>query len=95
VRNAVQACAALGEQGEVRVSARADDGEVRIVVEDNGPGIPEDVLPKLMTPFFTTKEGGTGLGLWITQGIVQAHGGRIELSSAVGVGTKIVLALPA
>ena len=95
VRNALQACATRGEGGEVRLSARAGDGEVRIVVEDNGPGIDEEILPRLTTPFFTTKEGGTGLGLWITQGIMQSHGGRLELESTHGAGTKVTLALPA
>lgn len=94
VRNALQACATRGEGGEVRLSARAHEEEVRIVVEDNGAGIEEDVLPRLTTPFFTTKEGGTGLGLWITQGIMQSHGGRLELSSTPGRGTKVTLALP-
>jgi signal transduction histidine kinase len=95
VRNALQACASRGDGGEVRLSAREVDGEVRIVVEDNGAGIEQDLLPRLSTPFFTTKEGGTGLGLWITQGIMQSHGGRLELESTLGTGTKVTLALPA
>jgi PAS domain S-box-containing protein len=95
VRNALQACASRGDAGEVRLSAREVDGEIRIVIEDNGGGIEEDVLPRLSTPFFTTKEGGTGLGLWITQGIMQSHGGRLELESTLGTGTKVTLALPA
>jgi PAS domain S-box-containing protein len=92
LRNAIQAC---GPDGEVVVSARAAAGKVVVVIEDNGGGIPEHVLPRLMTPFFTTKENGTGLGLWITQGIMQSHGGRLEIASTVGVGTKVTLALPA
>lgn len=94
VRNALQACSVRGPEGEVRLSASADESEVRIVVEDNGAGIAPDVLPRLSTPFYTTKEGGTGLGLWITQGIMQAHGGRLELESALGRGTRVTLALP-
>ena len=94
VRNAMHACAERGSEGEVRVSARATDGEVHIVVEDNGAGIDADVLPRLATPFYTTKEGGTGLGLWITPGIVQAHGGRLELASTPGTGTRDNLVLP-
>lgn len=94
LRNALQACAERDQGAEVRVVARAKDDEVLIVVEDNGAGIAEDVLPRLTTPFFTTKEGGTGLGLWITQGIMQAHGGRLELTSTRGVGTKVTLIVP-
>jgi two-component system, NtrC family, sensor kinase len=96
VRNALQACAEGGTADpKVVLSARADDGEIRITVADNGIGISEDVLPRLMTPFYTTKEGGTGLGLWITQGILQSHGGRLEVASKRGVGTTVTMVLPA
>jgi signal transduction histidine kinase len=53
-------------------------GYARIEVEDTGAGIPDDVLPKLFKPFFSTKASGTGLGLAFTQKVVLAHGGRIE-----------------
>jgi signal transduction histidine kinase len=54
-----------------------------ITISDNGPGVPDDVLPHLFQPFFTTKgERGTGLGLWISRGIVNKHGGTISLESS-------------
>ena len=61
----------------------ADDGEIVVEVADNGCGIPDDILPQIFDPFFTTKDvgDGTGLGLSITHGMVQDHGGRLEVES--------------
>jgi len=72
---------------------------VRIEVEDTGPGIPEDVLPRVFEPFFTTKEvgQGTGLGLSICYGIVEEHGGHIWAESRHGTedhGTTFIVELP-
>lgn len=71
--------------------------EIEIRVRDDGAGIPPDVLPKLFEPFFTTKERGhgVGLGLAISRGIVERHGGRIEVQSVLGKGTTFIIALPA
>ena len=73
-----------------------DPGRVVVEITDNGHGIPQDVLPKIFDPFFTTKEvgKGTGLGLSITYKIVESHGGRIEVASKVGTGTKFTVTLP-
>jgi len=102
--NSIQA---LSEGGSVSVSIKvienprkselkflpAGKAGVRICVEDTGKGIPKEILDKLFTPFMTTKEDGIGLGLPITQEIIKAHGGSIEVESEVGVGTKFVIKL--
>lgn len=68
---------------------------VQIIFEDTGIGIPNENLPKIFNPFFSTRSDGTGLGLSITKNIVEQHGGRIEVESQVNVGTKIIITLPA
>ncbi len=75
-------------------AASADGAWAEVAVTDTGPGIPADVLPHIFDPFFTTKEKGTGLGLSVVYGIVQRHGGAIEVASAPGQGTTMRLLLP-
>lgn len=67
---------------------------VRVVLEDTGCGIPETQMRQLFTPFFTTKTDGSGLGLSVVHGIVTEHGGEIDVSSAVGVGTSFTVTFP-
>jgi len=68
--------------GKVTISGRAMDGSVEISVRDEGVGIPPDMMPRIFTPFFTTKgKDGTGLGLSVTHNIVKTAGGRIEVES--------------
>ncbi|MDT5269026.1 MAG: two-component system, NtrC family, sensor kinase [Acidobacteriota bacterium] len=89
---------ALPEGGDLRVSLSFDEEAHEVFVEfaDNGPGIPEDVLPHVFDPFFTTKRAGAGLGLAVCYGIVTAHGGRVEVESGGGhPGTTVRIALPA
>jgi signal transduction histidine kinase len=94
ITNAVQALDPA--KGTITLTTRADNGGVAIEVADNGKGIPPDVLPKIFDPFFTTKEvgKGTGLGLSISYKIIRQHGGRIEVASAVGKGTRFTVWLP-
>ena len=79
----------------VRTRRRPHD-EVEVEFTDEGPGIPEHVLPRVFDPFFTTKPPGqgTGLGLAIAQGIVADHGGRIEVASRAGAGASFRVILP-
>ncbi len=89
---------AMPEGGELRVALSFDEEarEVSVEFEDNGHGIPEDVLPHVFDPFFTTKRAGAGLGLAVCYGIVTAHGGRVSVESGGGLpGTTVRVALPA
>jgi len=103
--NLLTNAAEASERGDtIRVSARAEavggagGGGVVVEIEDFGAGIAAELQQQLFTPFFTTKgEHGTGLGLWVSQGIVSKHGGRIELNSNVnpethGTQIKVYLA---
>jgi len=92
----MNACDALGDRGHIRVRTRAGDGRVRLEFEDDGPGIPEAVRDRVFEPFFTTKPvgQGTGLGLSLSHGIVERHGGRIWCESEQGAGTRFVIELP-
>jgi two-component system NtrC family sensor kinase len=67
---------------------------VRIEFSDTGEGIPPEVLPRLFEPFFTTKERGSGLGLSVSYGIIQAHNGQIKVESHTGLGTTFTILLP-
>lgn len=95
--NAVEACA-RGGAIEVRVT-REKEGERRarviVAVKDNGCGMPPERLARIWDPYVTYKQGGTGLGLAIARQTIDAHGGRVEASSAPGAGTEIRFFLPA
>jgi len=91
--NAVEAMIGGGTLG-MRVFAEGE--QVRMEISDTGAGIPPEILPHLFEPFFSTKEGmnGVGLGLAVVYGIVQAHGGRIDVDTKPGVGTTFRVFLP-
>jgi two-component system NtrC family sensor kinase len=95
LNNAVQAIASTGRPGHITISAKRWLDGVAVSIADDGPGIPEELLPRVFEPFFTTKtEGeGTGLGLSICQGIVKEHGGRITLESGPGAGAVFTVEL--
>jgi PAS domain S-box-containing protein len=78
----------------VRIGAREGDGHVAIEVEDDGGGIPEELLPRLFERFTSATDGGTGLGLSIVKRFVDLHGGQITVRSAPGVGTVFRIELP-
>src|SRR5262249_33817716 len=94
VRNAADAVSVKGG-GHVVLRTRGEEDRVEISVEDDGVGIASDVLPRLFDPFFSTKEGGNGLGLALTQQIIRDHGGDIHVASRVGRGTTFTLSVPA
>jgi signal transduction histidine kinase len=77
------------------IRTKAENEKVAIEIEDNGPGIPDEIKDKILQPFFTTKKGtqGTGLGLSITNDIIKAHGGRLEVSSNPENGTTFIIHL--
>ncbi|MDP2156753.1 MAG: ATP-binding protein [Nitrospirota bacterium] len=94
IKNAIDA---VEEGGVIIVSSLVDgDDAVKVVIADNGPGIPEDRIKRIFEPFFTTKEKGkgTGLGLSITYGIVRRLGGEITVESEVGRGTSFRIRIP-
>jgi two-component system NtrC family sensor kinase len=99
VLNAAEATQSKGvdkRPGRVSVTTFIADGMEMLTVADNGEGIPPENLAKIFDPFFTTKsEGkGVGLGLAVSYGIIQAHGGDIEVKSAAGAGATFTVSLP-
>jgi len=93
--NAIDALAPVAEGRRIELyveNGRPDHGSVRI--QDNGAGISEDTIDRIFSPFFTTKQKGTGLGMAISRKIVEAHEGTIEVSSEVGRGTEFTIRLP-
>jgi signal transduction histidine kinase len=97
--NAIEAATETpGVKGRITVAmeknAERDSHGVRIVIEDNGPGIPVRELAKIFYPFFTTKSRGTGLGLSLVQKIVMAHNGRIEAQNVEPHGARFLVTLP-
>jgi two-component system nitrogen regulation sensor histidine kinase GlnL len=103
VRNALQALPGGGSlavatrmtlEHRVRGPAGAQVPTVAIEVRDSGPGIPAEVLAQLATPFFTTRAGGTGLGLAVSRHWVARHGGSLAVESSPGTGTRVRVLLP-
>ena len=83
-------------QGAVTIESRLEGEFVVIVISDTGTGIDPALLPRIFEPYFSTKSAaeGTGLGLPITKRIVEGHGGRLEVTSAVATGTTFTIRLP-
>ena len=86
-----------GKAGTITVRTALNGGRVVIKIEDNGSGMPKEVMDRIFEPFFTTKgaETGTGLGLSITHDIIKRHDGEISVASEVGKGTTFTISLPA
>jgi signal transduction histidine kinase len=83
--------------GTISINTEQMDSETRISVSDSGPGIPEEILPHLFTPFHTTKRigKGTGLGLAVCYGIIKMHSGTIRAFNQPGGGACFEILLPA
>jgi len=92
ITNAVQA---MQPGGTLTVAVQSNDGTVSVEVQDTGGGIAAEALPRVFDPFFSTKPQGTGLGLSVSYGIAQAHGGDLTARSTFGHGSTFALSLPA
>ncbi|WP_438445327.1 ATP-binding protein [Gorillibacterium sp. sgz5001074] len=92
VQNAIEA---MPDGGEILIrTGLAEHGGVRVSIRDHGVGIPAERIKRLGEPYYTSKEKGTGLGLTICQGIIEAHGGSMAIASEVNRGTEVVLHFP-
>lgn len=92
--NAIQA---MGNSGTLTIHTAREggpEGEMLLSFQDSGPGFPEEEMPQLLDPFFTTKDDGTGLGLPIVNSIITSHGGRLELRNARHGGAEVCVYLP-
>ena len=91
----VNAIEATPAGGEVRVAASVSEGACRLRISDTGPGIPEPVKKKIFQLYFTTKSGGSGIGLAVAYRSLQLHGGDIKVETKLGEGTSFELIIPA
>jgi signal transduction histidine kinase len=91
LRNSLEA---TSPQGEIHVSTTADSNHTTLVIQDTGRGMPQEVLARIFEPYFTTKVGGTGLGMVFVRQIIDEHRGTIDLTSEVGQGTTVTIRLP-
>ena len=89
--NGVQA---MNGRGRLSLEVARQNGDVALAVTDTGPGIPREMLARVFEPFYSGKSNGSGLGLTIAERIVAAHGGRIEIDSTPGRGTRVTLLFP-
>lgn len=90
VKNSIEA---IGKNGAIKIEVNQTDNEIEIRVHDNGEGIDKSDMEKLKKPFFTTKQNGTGLGVALSNEIIEAHGGKLEYESTIGKGTTTIVTL--
>jgi signal transduction histidine kinase len=91
LKNAIEA---MNNGGAILIQLKRSDNDVWVQVKDQGCGIPQNLLPKIGEPFYTTKEKGTGLGLMICHKIIGDHMGNIQINSIEGKGTTVDIFLP-
>jgi two-component system, NtrC family, sensor kinase len=94
VNIALNACEAMSDGGALTVVSRLAGGRIEVSIADTGPGISPENMSHILDPFFTTKEKGTGLGLSVVYGIIDRHGGTLDIRSEVGKGTTVLVRLP-
>jgi two-component system, NtrC family, sensor kinase len=94
VNIALNACEAMTKGGRLAVTARTEGRTIEVRFADTGPGIAPENLSHILDPFFTTKEKGTGLGLSVVYGIIDRHGGTLDVESNLGQGTTVTVRLP-
>ena len=90
----INAMQSMPDGGRIDVGVRAENGRVRIEIEDEGQGVPQELLDKIWDPFFTTKDKGTGLGLGIVRNIIESHGGVVRISNRDPRGARVTIELP-
>jgi signal transduction histidine kinase len=90
----INAMQAMPEGGKIHVAIQSTDNTVKIFFEDDGEGIPQDLMEKIWDPFFTTKAKGTGLGLGIVKNIIESHSGSVQISAKPGAGARVKVELP-
>lgn len=90
----INAMQAMPDGGNIHVALQAENGQVQMLIEDEGGGIAVETLEKIWDPFFTTKEEGTGLGLGIVKNIIESHKGHIGIENRSEGGTRVIVALP-
>jgi signal transduction histidine kinase len=91
---AINALEAMPDGGDLSISLAADNGHAEIRVRDTGPGIPPEVMERIYDMHFSTKSGGTGVGLYVARSVVESSGGRIAVESRAGEGTSFRVSLP-
>jgi CheY-like chemotaxis protein len=94
IKNSEQAISEFHGFGEIRIRTYAKGDNIEIVVSDDGPGVAEENLPKILDPLFTTKTNRMGLGLSISNQIIKAHGGEMKVESEWGKGAAFIIRLP-
>ena len=90
----LNAAEAMEGKGTITIMTVGGARKVKVKIQDTGPGISPEIMDKLFSPFFTTKEKGTGLGLAISYGIIEHHSGKIEVETKLGKGSTFIVSLP-